>query len=273
MSQNIIEEVSKLNKKISQIATKRVSVEAESQIVMRNLKQSIVKYEQKYGVSLKGKTFDEISKLVHDEYDRVEAEVKSEYELASKVVGLIEKGNVKEARVLLEKAKGSEDPVVTNEVEEEEVEASSPEPIETAEKTSEPVAEEDNEEDNLEEDDFESDDFDDPILPSDMEESEVSSESESSEQVEESEEPEDLADDDMDDVSTDDDFGFGQFLANEQAKAKEKVESTKTTPVKQAVEEMDDSFEKDDFSFDEDDDSVGDSFGFGQFLKGSKFEM
>lgn len=271
MSQNIIEEVSKLNKKISQIATKRVSVEAESQIVMRNLKQSIVKYEQKYGVSLKGKTFDEISKLVHDEYDRVEAEVKSEYELASKVVGLIEKGNVKEARVLLEKAKGSEDPVVTNEVEEEEeeVEASSPEPVETTEKVSEPVAEED----NLDEDDFESDDFDDPILPSDMEESEVSPESESSEQVEESEEPEDLEDDDMDDVSTDDDFGFGQFLANEQAKAKEKVENAKTTPVKQAVEEMDDSFEKDDFSFDEDDDSVGDSFGFGQFLKGSKFEM
>lgn len=269
MSQNIIEEVSKLNKKISQIATKRVSVEAESQIVMRNLKQSIVKYEQKYGVSLKGKTFDEISKLVHDEYDRVEAEVKSEYELASKVVGLIEKGNVKEARVLLEKAKGSEDPVVTNEVEEEEVEASSPKPVETTEKVSELVTEED----DLDEGDFESDDFDDPILPSDAEESEVSSESESSEQVEESEEPEDLADDDMDDVSTDDDFGFGQFLANEQAKAKEKVESAKTTPVKQAVEEMDDSFEKDDFSFDEDDDSVGDSFGFGQFLKGSKFEM
>lgn len=265
MSQNIIEEVSKLNKKISQIATKRVSVEAESQIVMRNLKQSIVKYEQKYGVSLKGKTFDEISKLVQAEYDRVEAEVKSEYDLASKVVGLIEKGNVKEARVILEKARGTEDPVVSKEVEEEEkVDTPEPDPVVADEKEEEPVVEEE----DFGEDDLDSDDFDEPILPDDVESSEAPLENESSEQVEESEESEDMGD-----VSEDDDYGFGQFLANEKAKAKEKVETAKTTPVKQAVEEMDDSFEKDDFSFDEDDDSTGDSFGFGQFLKGSKFEI
>lgn len=265
MSQNIIEEVSKLNKKISQIATKRVSVEAESQIVMRNLKQSIVKYEQKYGVSLKGKTFDEISKLVHAEYDRVETEVKSEYEMASKVVGLIEKGNVKEARVILEKARGTEDPVVSKEVEEkEEVNTPEPDPVVADEKEEEPVVEED----DFGEDDLDSDDFDEPILPDDVKSSESHSENEGSEQVEESEESEDMGD-----VSEDDDYGFGQFLANEKAKAKEKVETVKTTPVKQAVEEMDDSFEKDDFSFDEDDDSTGDSFGFGQFLKGSKFEI
>lgn len=265
MSQNIIEEVSKLNKKISQIATKRVSVEAESQIVMRNLKQSIVKYEQKYGVSLKGKTFDEISKLVHAEYDRVEAEVKSEYEMASKVVGLIEKGNVKEARVILEKARGTEDPVVTKEVEEKEkVSTPEPDPVVADEKEKEPVVEEE----DFGEDDLDSDDFDEPILPDDVESSESHSENKDSEQVEESEESEDMGD-----VSEDDDYGFGQFLANEKAKAKEKAETVKTTPVKQAVEEMDDSFEKDDFSFDEDDDSTGDSFGFGQFLKGSKFEI
>lgn len=269
MSQNIIEEVSKLNKKISQIATKRVSVEAESQIVMRNLKQSIVKYEQKYGVSLKGKTFDEISKLVHAEYDRVEAEVKSEYEMASKVVGLIEKGNVKEARVILEKARGTEDPVASKEVEEkEEVNVSEPDPVVADEKKEESVVEED----DFDEDDLDSDDFDEPILPDDVESSEAPSENNGSEQVEEFEESEDQVDD-MGDVSEDDDYGFGQFLANEKAKAKEKVETAKTTPVKQAVEEMDDSFEKDDFSFDDDDDSTGDSFGFGQFLKGSKFEI
>lgn len=265
MSQNIIEEVSKLNKKISQIATKRVSVEAESQIVMRNLKQSIVKYEQKYGVSLKGKTFDEISKLVHAEYDRVEAEVKSEYEMASKVVGLIEKGNVKEARVILEKARGTEDPVVSKEVEEEEkVNTPEPDPVVADEKEEEPVVEED----DFGEDDLDSDDFDEPILPDDVESIESPSENEGFERVEEPEESEDMGD-----VSEDDDYGFGQFLTNEKAKAKEKAETAKTTPVKQAVEEMDDSFEKDDFSFDEDDDSTGDSFGFGQFLKGSKFEI
>ncbi len=268
MSQNIIEEVSKLNKKISQIATKRVSVEAESQIVMRNLKQSIVKYEQKYGVSLKGKTFDEISKLVHAEYDRVEAEVKSEYEMASKVVGLIEKGNVKEARVILEKARGTEDPVVTKEVEEEKVNAPESDPVVADDKEEESVVEED----DFGEDDLDSDDFDEPILPDDVESGESHSENKGSEQVEETEEAEDQ-EDDMGDVSEDDDYGFGQFLANEKAKAKEKVETAKTTPVKQAVEEMDDSFEKDDFSFDDDDDSTGDSFGFGQFLKGSKFEI
>jgi hypothetical protein len=108
MASKIVEEVESLNKRITQIASKRVAAETESQLVLRNLRQSIVEYGEKYGVSLKGKNFKETSDLVRAEYERVKEEVEREYELSSKVVSLIEKGNVKEARMLLEKAEKPE---------------------------------------------------------------------------------------------------------------------------------------------------------------------
>lgn len=271
MSSKIIEQVEQLNKKITQISNKRVEAEAESKMLLRNLKQGIEEYEKKYGVSLKGKNFDEIAKLVMEEYNTVKQAVEEEYALSSKVVDLIEKGNVKEAKALLEKARAEnweddgESEKVAEEAEKNKQVAEKPVEVEEkVEEKGEQVAE-DAEEDDFAEEDEGLDDSEDS-----EDESEDGLDFEEPVMKESAKVPEEDDDDDMD-------FGFN-FGDEDDKPVKEKKEETVkkeeqkvSEPVK---EKKDDVVSLDNaFSFDDDDDDNGDFMGFGKILSGSKFEV
>lgn len=261
MSSKIIEQVEKLNKKITLISTQRVEVEAEAKMLLKNLKQGIEEYEKKYGVSLKGKNFDEISKLVMEEYNTVKQAVEEEYALSSKVVDLIEKGNVKEAKALLEKARAEnwEDDGESEKVAEKPVEVE-----EKVEEKEEQVAE-DAEEDDFAEEDEGTDDVEDS-----EDESEDGLDFEEPVMKESAKVPEEDDDDDMD-------FGFSFGDEDDKPVKEKKEEHVKkeeqkvSEPVK---EKKDDVVSLDNaFSFDDDDDDNGDFMGFGKILSGSKFEV
>lgn len=280
MSSKIIEQVEQLNKKITQISNKRVEAEAESKMLLRNLKQGIEEYEKKYGVSLKGKNFDEIAKLVMEEYNTVKQAVEEEYTLSSKVVDLIEKGNVKEAKALLEKARAenweddgeAEKAVEISEEKEQVVEKPVESPVEKPVEKVEEVKEEQVTE-PVEEDDFpeEDDGF------GEVEDSEGDSEDdldfEEPVMKETVKAPAD-EDDDDDDM----DFGFN-FEDDSDKSVKEKKEDPVKKEEQKAAEPVKEK--KDDvvsldnaFSFDDDDDDDnGDFMGFGKILSGSKFEV
>lgn len=273
MSSKIIEQVEQLNKKITQISNKRVEAEAESKMLLRNLKQGIEEYEKKYGVSLKGKNFDEIAKLVMEEYNTVKQAVEEEYALSSKVVDLIEKGNVKEAKALLEKARAEnweddgEAEKVAEEAETNEQVVEKPvEDVEKVEEKEEQAAE-DSEEDDFAEEDEDTDDVEDS-----EDESEDGLDFEEPVMKEPVKVPEDEEDDD-------DDMDFGFNFGDEDDKP---VKEKKDDPVKKEEQKVSEPVKekKDDvvsldnaFSFDDDDDDNGDFMGFGKILSGSKFEV
>lgn len=271
MSSKIIEQVEQLNKKITQISNKRVEAEAESKMLLRNLKQGIEEYEKKYGVSLKGKNFDEIAKLVMEEYNTVKQAVEEEYALSSKVVGLIEKGNVKEAKALLEKARAEnweddgESEKVAEEAEKNKQVAEKPVEVEEKVEEKEEQVAEDVEEDDFAEEDEGLDDAEDS-----EDESEDGLDFEEPVMKESAKVPEEDDDDDMD-------FGFN-FGDEDDKPVKEKKEE----PVKKEEQKVSEPVKekKDDvvsldnaFSFDDDDDDNGDFMGFGKILSGSKFEV
>ena len=280
MSSKIIEQVEQLNKKITQISNKRVEAEAESKMLLRNLKQGIEEYEKKYGVSLKGKNFDEIAKLVMEEYNTVKQAVEEEYALSSKVVDLIEKGNVKEAKALLEKARAenweddgeAEKAVETTGEKEQVVEKPIENPVEKpVEKVDE--VKEGQVTEPVEEDDFpeEDDGF------GEVEASEGDSEDDLDFEEPVMKEPVKAPADEDDD---DDDMDFGFNFEDESDKSvKEKKEEPVKKEEQKAVEPVKEK--KDDvvsldnaFSFDDDDDDDnGDFMGFGKILSGSKFEV
>lgn len=271
MSSKIIEQVEQLNKKITQISNKRVEAEAESKMLLRNLKQGIEEYEKKYGVSLKGKNFDEIAKLVMEEYNTVKQAVEEEYVLSSKVVDLIEKGNVKEAKALLEKARaenweddGESEKVVEEAEKNKQVAEKSVEVEEKVEEKEEQVAE------TAEEDDFAEEDEGIDDVEDSEDESEDGLDFEEPVMKESAKVPEEDDDDDMD-------FGFN-FGDEDDKPVKEKKEE----PVKKEEQKVSEPVKekKDDvvsldnaFSFDDDDDDNGDFMGFGKILSGSKFEV
>ena len=271
MSSKIIEQVEQLNKKITQISNKRVEAEAESKMLLRNLKQGIEEYEKKYGVSLKGKNFDEIAKLVMEEYNTVKQAVEEEYALSSKVVDLIEKGNVKEAKALLEKARAEnweddgESEKVAEEAEKNKQVAEKPVEVEEkVEEKEEQVAE------TAEEDDFAEEDEGIDDVEDSEDESEDGLDFEEPVMKESAKVPEEDEDDDMD-------FGFN-FGDEDDKPVKEKKEE----PVKKEEQKVSEPVKekKDDvvsldkaFSFDDDDDDNGDFMGFGKILSGSKFEV
>lgn len=271
MSSKIIEQVEQLNKKITQISNKRVEAEAESKMLLRNLKQGIEEYEKKYGVSLKGKNFDEIAKLVMEEYNTVKQAVEEEYALSSKVVDLIEKGNVKEAKALLEKARAEnweddgESEKVAEEAEKNKQVAEKPVEVEEKVEEKEEQVAEDAEEDDFVEEDEGLDDAEDS-----EDESEDGLDFEEPVMKESVKVPEEDDDDDMD-------FGFN-FGDEDDKPVKEKKEE----PVKKEEQKVSEPVKekKDDvvsldnaFSFDDDDDDNGDFMGFGKILSGSKFEV
>ena len=94
-------EVQALNKRIEYINVQRTKAETRIEILKKQLEDELASYKSKFGVSLKGKSFEETKKNIQAELDSVVEVVEAEYRLKEKVVGAIERGDYDTAYRLL----------------------------------------------------------------------------------------------------------------------------------------------------------------------------
>lgn len=94
-------EIKVLNDKIEKIQVQRTKAETKREVLMSRLESEISKYEKEYGVSLKGDTLKDTIKAISVEQKKVSKGIEEEYNLKSKVVSAIERGNIEEANNLL----------------------------------------------------------------------------------------------------------------------------------------------------------------------------
>lgn len=94
-------EIKVLNDKIEKIQVQRTKAETKREVLMSRLESEISKYEKEYGVSLKGDTLKDTIKAISVEQKKVSKDIEEEYNLKSKVVSAIERGNIEEANNLL----------------------------------------------------------------------------------------------------------------------------------------------------------------------------
>lgn len=94
-------QVQSLNKKIEQINKEGVKVNAQREMLEKQLNTAIIEYESDFGVSIKGKNLSEIKKLVNQEAKKVTEEVEKEYNLKEQVVDAISRGDMETAYELL----------------------------------------------------------------------------------------------------------------------------------------------------------------------------
>lgn len=209
-------EIKVLNDKIEKIQVQRTKAETKREVLMSRLESEISKYEKEYGVSLKGDTLKDTIKAISVEQKKVSKDIEEEYNLKSKVVSAIERGNIEEANNLL----GIETPINDFDVED----------IEDAEDLDEvPPVEDDTKDVSEEEDNFGIDEDEFSLDDDDAEDEDVfglsEAEEESSEKVktpigssvDDTVKELDNDDDDEDiysglDNVDFDDFGFGSIL-------------------------------------------------------------
>lgn len=254
-----VKDVEALNKRIEKCTTERTRMIAKREVLEKTLVAELKEYAEKFGVNLGAKSIEEMEKKIKAEVERVTSEVQKEYDLKLKVVTAIEKGNYEEANSLM--GVKSEEPKGNFEAEIQEV-LGKKQVVEE-----EPVVKEEPEAE---------DDFD---FSFDM--------SEDDSKVEEAREVAEAVTDDLDfgDISgfddqdsiklpEVDDEDVEEFTGNKAAAnflSSVKAASTKVqgNSVAEAVEDLDfGGLEVDD----SDDLDIEDDFGFGDILKGSKFE-
>lgn len=90
----MIKEIESLNKEIKRLMTEKTKRDAQKEMLKNNLQQASKEYKEKYGVDLQGENFEEFKEKLLQEKAKVEAKAKEEYELASKLVELINANDI-----------------------------------------------------------------------------------------------------------------------------------------------------------------------------------
>lgn len=263
----IAQKVGELNKTIEALNQKHAMEEAKKNVLLDNFKESIKDYMEKYHVDFSG-NLEECAKKIKAERDKVITEVEKEFELKSKIVDAIEKGNYEEANSLLGITTDNEEVAeLINEV-------SDKVQKEFKEVMDEPVV-----------DDVISDDTevsDEPVV--EKKTKKATTKKKASKKVEEKKETfEDIIQEDTNDVDEDDFFfedGGNDLFEEEKPVVKKEKKSVKKEEVPFEEDEAspvedttsDEKNVLDDMSFSLDDDEDMD-FGFGDLLSGSKFSV
>lgn len=94
-------EVQVLNSQIESIHTEKTKAETKQEMLKKQLSEEIQSYKTQFGVNLEGKTVAETMKLIEAEVKKVTSEVEKEYNLKVKVVEAINRGDFEEAYDLL----------------------------------------------------------------------------------------------------------------------------------------------------------------------------
>lgn len=97
----MIKEIERLNREIDRIMTEKTKADAQKEVWESRLVESIKGYAKDYGVDLSGKDLVEIKKKLVAETNTIEAKTKEEFEKASKIVKLINEGDIKGAWEIL----------------------------------------------------------------------------------------------------------------------------------------------------------------------------
>lgn len=97
----MIKEIERLNREIDRIMTEKTKADAQKEVWESRLVESIKGYAKDYGVDLSGKDLVEIKKKLVAETNTIEAKTKEEFERASKIVKLINEGDIKGAWKIL----------------------------------------------------------------------------------------------------------------------------------------------------------------------------
>lgn len=109
--------VQSLNDRIEKINNQRVKTETQHEMLTNRLNSELGSYKEQFGVDLVGKSFTETRKKINAEIKKVTTEVEAEFELKEKVVSAIDAGDIAEAyRLLGIEVKAEED--VSEETEE-----------------------------------------------------------------------------------------------------------------------------------------------------------
>lgn len=114
----LIKNIEELNKRIDTLMHEKTRLDAQREVVDKDLKAQLERYSKEYGVDLSGSSVEECKQLIKAEFDKVKSEEEEKYNQSKAVVELIEAGKTAEAEKLLGKGVGETTKV--SEVEDEE---------------------------------------------------------------------------------------------------------------------------------------------------------
>lgn len=97
----LIKNIEELNKRIDTLMHEKTRLDAQREVVDKDLKSQLEKYSKEYGVDLSGSSVEECKKLIKAEFDKVKSEEEEKYNQSKAVVELIEAGKTAEAEKLL----------------------------------------------------------------------------------------------------------------------------------------------------------------------------
>lgn len=121
----LIKNIEELNKRIDTLMHEKTRLDAQREVVDKDLKAQLEKYSKEYGVDLSGSSVEECKQLIKAEFDKVKSEEEEKYNQSKAVVELIEAGKTAEAEKLL--GERVEETTKASEVEDEEKVVISPE--------------------------------------------------------------------------------------------------------------------------------------------------
>ena len=121
----LIKNIEELNKRIDTLMHEKTRLDAQREVVDKDLKAQLERYSKEYGVDLSGSSVEECKQLIKAEFDKVKSEEEKKYNQSKAVVELIEAGKTAEAEKLLGERVG--ETTKASEVEDEEKVVISPE--------------------------------------------------------------------------------------------------------------------------------------------------
>lgn len=114
----LIKNIEELNKRIDTLMHEKTRLDAQREVVDKDLKSQLERYSKEYGVDLSGSSVEECKQLIKAEFDKVKSEEEEKYNQSKAVVELIEAGKTAEAEKLLGERVG--ETTTVSEVEDEE---------------------------------------------------------------------------------------------------------------------------------------------------------
>lgn len=121
----LIKNIEELNKRIDTLMHEKTRLDAQREVVDKDLKAQLERYSKEYGVDLSGNSVEECKQMIKAEFDKVKSEEEEKYNQSKAVVELIEAGKTAEAEKLLGERVG--EATKASEVEDEEKVVISPE--------------------------------------------------------------------------------------------------------------------------------------------------
>ena len=97
----LIKNIEELNKRIDTLMHEKTRLDAQREVVDKDLKAQLERYSKEYGVDLSGSSVEECKQLIKAEFGKVKSEEEEKYNQSKAVVELIEAGKTAEAEKLL----------------------------------------------------------------------------------------------------------------------------------------------------------------------------